>query len=320
MKKLVVEPAGRLGNQMIQLLVAKRLTADLPDFEIYGYDMPEWRLSRPFEDWQDDVPLPVATTAPLGVVSFFCRLGLVKSVWLRTIHLDHRWFPTKEVARALFQPSAEDDVPGFDAEHIVIHIRGEDILHGKHPDYGPIPLEYYKSVLRESGLKPVFVGQISDDYYSDLLRRTFPDAIFPPPRSRIQDFQLIRNSKNIIISMSSFCWIAAWLSDADRIYMPLIGGWNPSQRPTINLTPLNDKRFVYDIFPIRFWQATAEQIAALERPCDFHRVPPVEVGRLRARQKWRVMRPWVQKTFRLSRYTIKHLIDRWVGRILALRR
>ncbi|MBS1167509.1 MAG: hypothetical protein H6R00_3534 [Proteobacteria bacterium] len=320
MKTFVIDPGGRLGNQMIQLMVAKRLIADLPDFEIYGYDMPEWRLSRPLDNWQDGAPLLVSTTAPLGVVSFFCRLGLVNSVLLKAIPLDHRWFPAKEQVRALFQPSAEDDVPGFDGDHIVIHIRGEDILHGKHPDYGPIPLEYYRSVLRETGLKPVFVGQISYDYYSNLLRRTFPDATFVSPRSRIQDFQLIRNSKNIIVSMSSFCWIAAWLSDADRIYMPLIGGWNPSQRPDFNLTPLDDPRFVYDVFPVRHWRATAEQIAALEQDGDFRRVTSAEVGKLRDRQKWMLMRRWMRKTLQLTRYTLKHLVGRGTGRIWAFRR
>ena len=320
MKKFVIDPGGRLGNQMIQLMVARRMAADLPDFEIFGYDMPEWRLTHPAENGNDGFPLLVSTTAPLGVVSFLCRLGLVNSVLLKAIPLDLRWFPAREQVRALFQPSVTDEVPGFDDDHIVIHIRGEDILHGKHPDYGPIPLDYYKSVLRETGLKPVFVGQISDDYYSDLLRRTFPDATFPPPGNRIQDFQLIRNSKNIVVSMSSFCWIAAWLSDAERIYMPLIGGWNPSQRPAFNLTPLDDPRFIYDLFPVRFWRATAEQITALEQACDFRRVTSAEVGKLRDRQKWVLLRRWMRKTLQLTRYTVRHLVGRGTGRIPASRR
>lgn len=320
MKKFVIDPGGRLGNQMIQLMVAKRVIADLQGFEVCGYDMPEWRLSQPVEGGNDGLPLVVSTTAPLGVVSLFCRLGLVNSVVLRSIPLDHRWFPAREQVRALFQPSAEDDAEGLDGDHIVIHIRGEDILHGKHPDYGPIPLEYYKSILRETGLKPVFVGQISDDYYSNLLRVTFPDATFLPPGSRIQDFQLIRNSKNIVVSMSSFCWIAAWLSDAKRIYMPLIGGWNPNQRPAFNLTPLDDSRFVYDLFPVRFWRATAEQVAALAQDRDFRRVTPAEVGGLRDRQKWVLMRRWMRKTLQLTRYMLKQLVGRGTGRIGTFRR
>jgi hypothetical protein len=313
-KKFVVEAGGgRLGNQMMQLMVANAITKDLADFEVCGYQMPEWRLSRPAGTFDRRFPVLVWMEAPLGIVAAFCKLGLTNYVFMRSVHLDYSWFPSKGEAASLFHPLAEDDVKGFDENHIVIHVRAEDALQGGHPDYGPIPIEYYKSILNESGLKPVFLGQLSDDYYSNMLRNAFPDALFVPPSSPIKDFQVMRNSKNIVISTSTFGWLAAWLSDAARIYMPLIGGFNPCQRPDINLTPLEDPRFIYDLFPVRLWRADPEQINALQVEHGFRRLTTDEVTQIRERQNRRLIPRRFMKGLQLTRYVLRQLAWRGIG-------
>ncbi|MCM5555066.1 hypothetical protein [Pleomorphomonas sp. NRK KF1] len=312
MKKFVIDQgSGRLGNQMMQLMVAKRLTEDLPNFEVFGYHMPEWRLSKPVIVGQPYVPLLVrgGAVSPDHVYRL-CRSGLATSVMMRSITVDYRRFLSREDANALFRPLPEEDAPGFDDAHIVINIRGEDILFGKSADYGPIPLTYYRSIIEETGKTPVFMGQLFDDYYSNMIRAEFPDAIYVPHTTPIRDFQIIRNSQNIVVSLSTFSWLAAWMSDAKRIYMPLIGGWNPEQRPDGNLTPADDPRFVYDLFPIRKWKATPEQIAGLTTESDFRRVTVAEIDALRDRASGKLLPKRLRKTTQLYLYLLMHLAGR----------
>lgn len=314
MKKFVIDQgSGRLGNQMMQLMIARRMVGSLPDFEVYGYHMPDWRLSRPVIVGQPYCPLLVrGAAAPLDLVGWLCRRGLVNAVAMRSVCPVHHRFLPREDAQQLFQPRPDDDTEGFDETHIVIHIRAEDILFGKSGDYGPIPFEYYRVILRETGLKPVFVGQLANDYYSNLLKTAFPDALFVQPQTPIKDFQRIRNSKNIVLSLSTFAWLAAWLSDAQRIYMPLIGGWNPEQRPDINLTPADEPRFIYDLFPARIWKASPEQIASLEHDRAFRRVTAAEIDSMRRRVRLKLMPKRIRKAMQLFMYLALHLIGRGV--------
>lgn len=315
MKKLVIDQgSGRLGNQMMQLMTAMTMFKAKSGFEIYGYDMPGWQLSRPIIQGVPYCPLLIrGGAAPFGFARRLCQLGLVDSILMRSVCVDHRWFLPREEAQALFRPRPEEDASGFDDEHILIHVRGEDILFGKHGDYGPLPLGYYKSILKETGRRPVFLGQISDDYYSKMIRSEFPNAVYVPLSSIIQDFQIIRNSKNIVLSHSTFCWLAAWLSNAERIYMPLIGGWNPEQRPDGNLTPADDPRFVYDLFPPRKWRATPEQIAALPSESTFRRVSVAEINEMRDRASRKLLPKRLRKTTQLYLYLLMHLAGRAFG-------
>ncbi|WP_026784350.1 hypothetical protein [Pleomorphomonas koreensis] len=315
MKKLVIDQgSGRLGNQMMQLMTAKIMARALPDFEVFGYDMPDWRLSRPLTQGHPYCPLVLrGVLAPFELALRFSRLRLVNAILLRAIRVDYRWFLPREEAKALFQPLPEDDAPGFDETHIVINIRGQEILFGKSGDYGPISIEYYKHILRETGLKPVFMGQIFDDYYGNMIRSAFPDAVYVQHTSAIKDFQIIRNSKNIVVSLSTFSWLAAWLSEAQRIYMPLIGGWNPEQRPDSNLTPADDRRFLYDLFPVRIWKATPEQIASLNHDRAFRRVTAAEVEDIRSRSGRKLLPKRIRKSVQLFFYLVLHLACRRIG-------
>ncbi len=47
MRHLRISPGGRLANQMIQFMIAKKLQKLVPGLVIHGYDLPRWRLSAP---------------------------------------------------------------------------------------------------------------------------------------------------------------------------------------------------------------------------------------------------------------------------------
>jgi hypothetical protein len=86
----------------------------------------------------------------------------------------------------------------------------------------------------------------------------FPDAEFLPARPRMQDFETIRSSANVALSVSTFCWMAAWLSDSAQVFMPLSGLFNPFQDTGADLVPIDDLRYRFYLFPINYAVPLAE--------------------------------------------------------------
>ncbi|MCQ8240998.1 hypothetical protein [Rhizosaccharibacter radicis] len=148
------------------------------------------------------------------------------------------------------------DVPrvGGREDELVISIRGGEILREiQHPHYTQIPAGFYEDIIRSTKLRPIFFGQLSDNPYCNGLRRRFPGAVFKQGTSPSEDFDYLRQSKNIIPSVSSFAWLAAWLSNAERIFLPLTGLMHPNQHKNSFYVPLGDRRYSYFVFPINYW-------------------------------------------------------------------
>jgi hypothetical protein len=146
----------------------------------------------------------------------------------------------------------------------VVSVRSNEILTGLHRDYNLVPVSYIRRIVAHSGLRPVFSGQTHPNFYTDALRASFPQARFLAGNHWLDDFQTLRNARNIVLSVSSFAWLAAWFSQtAERIYMPLLGIYNPAQRPDIDLLPLDDLRYVFEEMPVEPFTASDEQMARI---------------------------------------------------------
>jgi len=230
---------------------------------VTGYDMPMFGLQR-----AADIPLPADCIKMQGghvhnVPSIVSWLNLRPNGGVDYGGYSQRmeYFGSSDLAAAFF-PRLEVDVPEFGPDHLVINVRGAEILRGAHPDYMPIPISFYEEVIAESNLNPVFIGQLGDDDYSRELRRRFPLATFLESGGPAHDFELLRRAANLVIAVSTFSWMAAWLSRAARIvHMPVLGFFNPEQRPDIDVMPKDDARYRFHKFPIRKWKATAEDMA-----------------------------------------------------------
>lgn len=276
-----ITPVGNLGNQMFQLMLARALAARIPGLQISGYNMPLWKLVS--KDEPADAPAPVLLRGQW--LDFELLANLMKRGWLTRVNMAALGFRMEhclplEDCRALFPATGESAIALSDDE-ILINIRAAEILSDVHEDYGPLPLAYYQQLIRNSGLRPVFMGQIGDDPYSLALRRAFPEARFEASRGVLADFNIIRQAKHIVVSVSTFSWLAAWMSNARTIYLPLCGILNPLQRPDINLLPLDDGRYRFHHFPIRHWKADSQQFSAL---FEAHSVfPALEPEELRLR-------------------------------------
>lgn len=283
-------PRGRLGNQMAQYLVAMRLRQLVgSDLAIFGYNMPEWNLVAPVQEpGGRGGPELTGNLFDLRQVARRMKAGRLERATLSGFGFRLEHFPSSQESRKWFvSPGPAREVLRDD--ELLINIRAEDILgRGIHPDYGLLPVEYYRALAHKTGLKPVFQGQIEAGPYLDGLLAALPEARVLPSQGAAADFQIIRQARNIVLSLSSYAWIAAWLSEARQIHVPVSGFLNPRQRPDIDLLPVDDARYRFYAFSVRRWNGSAsQQDELLRHGSSFREMPAAEVRRIRCGAAWR---------------------------------
>ncbi|GLP89397.1 hypothetical protein [Gluconobacter frateurii] len=160
-------------------------------------------------------------------------------------------FPDRRTAgyEKLFPFCSDNDQYGG-PDDLVINIRGGEILTGLHPDYTVLPPEFYEHLIQKTGKKPIFYGQLTPSPYLDELKQRFPGARFIASRGEALDFDYIRRSHYIVPALSTFSWLAAWLSDAKKIFFPVAGVLSPKQHRSSMLLPFDDPRYEFYVFPI----------------------------------------------------------------------
>lgn len=290
MKELSVRTEGRTANGMLQLLAVDVLLEGQEDWTVYGYNVPEFGLEgskppRGHRGW------PKMNLFRYDVAWLRARIadGTFSRLRLARVVVDYNLLPDRAKANARFDLDSKPFHPTT-KEDLVIHIRLGDIMTpGTHVGYGPLPIAWYKDIIEKTGLRPVFVGELGSDPYSDAIRRAFPDAVVLEGGSVLHDFNTLRNAHNVALGVSTFSWLAAWMGAKGRIFYPLLGLLNPQQYSDVNLTPLGDTRYEFHHFPIRKWRADADDIeAVISGPSQAKLVSQAEIKALvdEATQRW----------------------------------
>lgn len=265
-----INPRGNIGNRALQYLTAEGLRAQLPEARISNLRLDMWGIDQP-------APRPPADrcagTGPrrycldIGGLADCLRRGEVDALAIEsfTFRVDH--YPPRETCRTLFPPARGAEAAiGFGNDELLCNIRADEILRGAHPDYIPLPAGFYRRLEEDSGLELVFYGQLEPNPYIDSLREAFPNSRFIASQGAAMDFEIIRRSANIAVAISTFSWLAAWLSEARRIYVPVGGMLNPIQHPGQTYIVGDDPAYRYVMLPIvrsanlyedpaRFWEA-----------------------------------------------------------------
>ncbi len=247
-----LHPMGRLANLMIEYMVALKFTDMVPACRISNIKIPTWGIIHP----------PINSCGPTAVEQQEQHIdlpALADRVWsgqLRRIEwtgFGQRMenFLPPERYQAVFVSPFQTQM-GYGPDFLVCPIRAEDILHGPNPEYVLTPLEFYRDIIDTTGLKPVFIGQTHPNAYMDRIKSAFPNAVFRPPQANpLVDFETIRQSTNVVVGVSTYTWLAAWLSRSlENIYLAVSGLFNPMQKPSVNLLPYGDQRFKFFLFPI----------------------------------------------------------------------
>ena len=246
----VTRPFGNLANRMIQHMVALAVQAQAPACILSGMELDEWGIrTRPDDGTWSELALvdlqriDVAETA---------RLLNSRSV-IRIVHRGYGQRMENFLPRAHYRHvfvSDAADVMVYDERHLLMNVRSGDVVAGLFLDYVLTPIAFYRDLIALTGLIPVFMGQLEPNAYTDALRQAFPDALFHDSQGAVRDFETVRRAANIVVSVSTFSWLAAWLSDAVQIHLPVNGLLNPMQYPSVDLLPLDDPRYRFWLFPI----------------------------------------------------------------------
>lgn len=253
---------GNLGNRLFQWMVARAVGQRVEGAAYSAIDLAPFGIVHPPLSGEFSTTEIVTTPAvPLDHLAFILAQGAVQRVDIRTYGQRVENLLPPQAYRDLLPvlpPEAEDARP----DEILCNIRQGDILDGHHPDYVLLPPEFYQDIVALTGLAPVFMGQIENSPYMRRLKRMFPQARFVASRGARADFDRIRRARHIVPAISTFSWLAAWLSWAEEIHLPVLGLFNPAQNRTGNFLPLEDPRFRFHLFPVHYACPVARSQAA----------------------------------------------------------
>ncbi|OOZ13384.1 hypothetical protein BOW35_10655 [Solemya velum gill symbiont] len=262
-KIIAIRSDGRLANQMFQLMLAFELKQLVPEAQIMGFALPEWGLaSQPLKPRtiQGNALLLPRHRFDFHQAAKALAEGLVNSIVIEGWGMRLEYFGSPSRYQQLFQTNT--DFQPLSDKQLLINIRGEDILTGWHPSYYPLAYPFYEQIIDSTGLEPVFMGQIGPDNYSLALKKRFRGARFLRQGSAISDFQTIRHSKHVVLGISSFSWLASWLSEtAINIHLPVAGLFDPRSGET-DMLPVTDSR--YHFYAVDFPDMQQRQSLDLE--------------------------------------------------------
>jgi hypothetical protein len=282
---------------MFQYMLALVIQRRVPSARIVGNFLPEWGMVDP----QPSGPLPNpafrVNTHEFDLQALIARFKKreLNTIVLRTPSTRLDYYEARLGRfRKIFRMGRQATVNLSGA--LLIHVRlnkmskfGRGGMEGVHRDYPVVPIAWYEELLRSTGLNPIFVGEFGSDPVSIALRSRFPDAVFVRNADPMEDFRLLYSAENLAISPSTFSWLAAWLSPfSQNVILPVMGIFNPQQRPDIDLLPLSDPRFSYYDFPVERWTASPEQVrGVISAPSLGVKVEPSDIG-----AKYYPLRPW----------------------------
>ncbi len=261
-----VKQVGNMGNRALQYLAAAGIALHAPGANIQNISLWEWgtKDSQPEPPLRNTIRFEHSFWLDVAGLGDCLQRRVVESIILggHPYHLEN--YPPRAAARRLIGPTTGGtDATGFGPHQLVCSVRGAEILHAPHPDYLLLPPAYYESLAARSGLELVFFGQIGTDPFSESLKRKFPGAQFIQGRTREYDFDTLRRSANIAPSVSTFAWLAAWLSEAERIFLPVCGIFSPVQLPQGMFLPLDQPEYEYTLFPF------SKAVSPLNQPVQF---------------------------------------------------
>jgi len=287
-KIIYVRHQERSGNRVFQYLAAGAIANRVAGAEVRGYDLDIFnvrdpRLEEPLHGRILDVE--AGHDLNVGRLAHYLNSDLFDAISLKCWGMRLEYMPTPAVARdLLFRQRRPGGGAPIGPDEILLHVRaGGEFTSNPHPDYPLLPVSYYAAAISLSGKKPVFIGQVDYERYRDKLMSAFPGARFIQPADPLSDFKTIMSAPQIVCSVSSFCWLAAWMAlDAKQIIMPVYGLFDPRQRPDVDLIPHNDPRFSFLALDREEWRGSAQQMKALEDDRSVWRLSPSQARELKA--------------------------------------
>jgi hypothetical protein len=113
-------------------------------------------------------------------------------------------------------------------DELTIHVRSGDVWQrgrpGRrvNPEYHTLPFSFYAGIVGRRRWQAIrIVTEDRNDAMVGKLARNFAATVHSG--GVLDDFDRLRASSNLVLSVSSFAWWAAWLSSAQTIFFPIAG-------------------------------------------------------------------------------------------------
>ena len=160
---------------------------------------------------------------------------------LSAYYQDYRYYRgRKEFISGLLNKLDQYPLKNIPGTHdIVLHFRGTDL------SWAQMPLSYYRWILDKEQFDKLWIVTDDPNHLTVFkLLDCYPSEVLS--NDPINDFKFVMSAKKIIMSVSTFCWMAAWLSDADKIYFPLNSPYPLFDKENDRrLIVSDDQRYVY---------------------------------------------------------------------------
>jgi len=212
---------GRLGNNLFQYCFGRILAGELgyalkaqpiPGFpgtyeKIEGYDYSAYP-SQVLSDEEEGIDVKLASTL---------KDRPKKRIVLDGYFQDYKYYKSYgEIIRNswLRMDAWQERIPGNN--DLVMHVRRDDAIY---VSCKALPFSYYENIIKNTEYDRLFL--LSDnplDPFFSHFNRYNPTMIH---RDLLHDFRFVRAAKKIAMSLSTFSWWAAFLSEAREIYFPI---------------------------------------------------------------------------------------------------
>lgn len=257
-----IAPIGNIGNRMLEFMAALAIGNEVGGEITYNVKLPEWNFSFDKDLHQTllEDTANVLLIRDIEAQTIKHVVGQIQSNPKKAIIFEGHFqrvslFLEPNFYRNFF-PNRDSDNVQFTDDELIISVRSAQDLRDGISFYPLTPLNFYKHLVKKTGLRPVFLGQIDQSQYVNEIRDAFPEAKFIPSVDAKTDFNRLRQAKNICIAVSTFSWLAAWLSEAKEIHYPLLGFLHPRYfrfgtfgLGGINLTTPDDPRYRFHLLP-----------------------------------------------------------------------
>ena len=128
------------------------------------------------------------------------------------------------------------------------------------PDYPMLPFSFYEKIISSEKWDEIFVVAAKDkDPFVQKLKIKYNAKVIS--QNPLNDFLFLMQSSNIVLSVSTFAWTAAYLSSAKKVFYPRTGMFLNKSPLREDLELKEDKRFrIFDVSTPNPWTASTKQI------------------------------------------------------------
>lgn len=105
-----------------------------------------------------------------------------------------------------------------------------------------LPFKFYENILKQTKYDKVIIctDTFSDPFFDNFKKYNPINADFTP----FEQFNIARTANKLVMSISTFSWWAAFLSNANEIYIPKFGGFDPKIRQDISLLITDNEKYI----------------------------------------------------------------------------